>query len=195
MAAAIAFGVGLGSQIQDLLSGDTGGALSQSARLGPPPERIGSGTSASLSAGPYFPLIGTKWTFAPGAGRFGAPRSYGFHAGQDILADAGTPIVSVRDGVVLESESLNSPRSGGRGNYIGIFSPVDHRTYVYEHMLRPSTLRAGDRVAAGQRIGLVGCTGSCDGDHLHFEIRPGRSLEAKPIDPLPFLKKWPQFHP
>ncbi len=48
-------------------------------------------------------------------------------------------------------------------------------------------------IRAGQRIGEVGCTGSCEGDHLHFEIRLGHSLEAKPIDPLPIIRRWPQL--
>ena len=32
---------------------------------------------------------------------------------------------------------------------------------------------------------LLGCTGSCWGDHLHFEIRDGRGSQAPPRDPLP----------
>ena len=32
-------------------------------------------------------------------------------------------------------------------------------------------------------IGLVGCTGSCYGDHLHFEIR----INGVPTDPLGYL--------
>jgi murein DD-endopeptidase MepM/ murein hydrolase activator NlpD len=41
----------------------------------------------------------------------------------------------------------------------------------------------------GERVGAVGCTGSCWGDHLHFELRRGRGTTAAPIDPLPLLKR------
>ena len=35
----------------------------------------------------------------------------------------------------------------------------------------------------GQAIGLVGCTGRCFGDHLHFEVY----VNNRPTDPMPYL--------
>ncbi len=58
---------------------------------------------------------------------------------------------------------------------------------MYLHLERPASVKTGERVAAGERVGAVGCTGSCFGDHLHFEIRRGRTLGGKPLDPLPLL--------
>ena len=77
---------------------------------------------------------------------------------------------------------------GGRGNYIALWSPQTRLTMVYLHMRSPTRLREGDEVGAGQRVGAVGCTGSCWGDHLHLEMRTGRGTTGKPIDPLPELK-------
>ena len=37
----------------------------------------------------------------------------------------------------------------------------------------------GDVVAAGQKLGLAGCTGYCTGTHLHFELR----LRGEAMDP------------
>ena len=49
---------------------------------------------------------------------------------------------------------------------------------------------------AGQRVGGVGCTGSCWGDHLHFEIRDGREIMGEATDPLPVIRDWPSLkHP
>ena len=61
-------------------------------------------------------------------------------------------------------------------------------------MLKPALVKAGEQVKAGQLVGQVGCTGSCDGPHLHFEVRQGRAVygpQKKAIDPLPLLRQWP----
>jgi murein DD-endopeptidase MepM/ murein hydrolase activator NlpD len=116
--------------------------------------------------------------------RFGAYRGGHMHEGQDVFAPAGTPLVAIRDGRVVETGD-----DGGRGNYIAIWSPDVRRTFVYLHMLRPARLDPGDGVRMGQRVGAVGCTGSCWGDHLHFELRRGRGTTGRPYDPLRLLKR------
>jgi murein DD-endopeptidase MepM/ murein hydrolase activator NlpD len=50
---------------------------------------------------------------------------------------------------------------------------------LYAHLTR-ATVRVGQVVAAGERLGIAGCTGWCTGTHLHFELR--RSGLA--IDPM-----------
>jgi murein DD-endopeptidase MepM/ murein hydrolase activator NlpD len=47
-------------------------------------------------------------------------------------------------------------------------------------------------------VGELGCSGYCDGPHLHFEVRIGKATlrsETKPVDPLPYLRQWPQATP
>ena len=106
------------------------------------------------------------------------------HEGQDLFAPTGTSLVAVRDALVLETGS-----DGGRGNYVSIYSAATGRTYNYFHMLDRAEVGAGQRVRAGQHLGRLGCSGSCWGPHLHFELRKGRSPYGPVIDPLPLLEQ------
>ena len=68
----------------------------------------------------------------------------------------------------------------GYGNVVQV-AVGNGYTALYAH-LAGWRVRVGDRVEAGQRIGTAGCTGSCSGTHLHFELR----LRGQPVDPLRF---------
>jgi murein DD-endopeptidase MepM/ murein hydrolase activator NlpD len=116
---------------------------------------------------------------------FGAQRSSHVHEGQDVFAPAGTPLLAVRDGEVVEAGS-----DAGRGNHVSIYSKEADQTYVYFHLLSPAQVKTGERVSGGDRVGDLGCTGSCYGDHLHFEVHEGRGAETPAIDPLPLLRRW-----
>jgi murein DD-endopeptidase MepM/ murein hydrolase activator NlpD len=188
---AVAAGVAGGSRLPELLPAGDDTAVAARGGAGSEGSRISGGTPRALAAGPFSPVVG-KYDLGEADARFGAWRNGHRHEGQDVFAKAGTPLVAVVDGVVIESEAESSPLSGGRGNYLAIYSEPDDRTYVYFHMREPSPLRPGDTVSAGDRVGAIGCSGSCWGDHLHFEVRVGRGSEAKPIDPLPLLRRWPQ---
>jgi murein DD-endopeptidase MepM/ murein hydrolase activator NlpD len=131
----------------------------------------------------WFPVRG-KIDFGAYDARFGAWRGTRRHEGQDVFAAAGTPLVAIRDGTVVETGD-----DGGRGNYVAIWSPEVDRTFVYLHMRAPAALAVGDSVQGGARVGAVGCTGSCWGDHLHLEMRAGRGTVGKPLDPLPLLRR------
>jgi murein DD-endopeptidase MepM/ murein hydrolase activator NlpD len=136
------------------------------------------------STGPMFPIQGQS-DFGEGAARFGAWRGGHRHEGQDVFAPAGTPLVAALDGKVVETGD-----DGGRGNYVAVYSPQRRQTYLYLHMKHPSRAQPGQWVRAGARVGAVGCTGSCWGDHLHFELREGRGTTGKPLNPLLLLRRW-----
>jgi murein DD-endopeptidase MepM/ murein hydrolase activator NlpD len=53
---------------------------------------------------------------------------------------------------------------------------------LYAHLSR-GTVRVGQFVLAGERLGIAGCTGWCTGTHLHFEFRRG----GEAIDPRTLL--------
>jgi murein DD-endopeptidase MepM/ murein hydrolase activator NlpD len=158
---------------------------------------IDSGTPPGLAAGYVFPLIGSH-DFGDAQARFGASRYGHVHEGQDIFGKTGTPEVAVHDGIVIDRGKNTDPDSGGRGNFETIYSPQDNHSFVYMHMLKPSPALVGKHVHAGQLIGRLGCTGSCEGPHLHFEVRVGKATpgaETKPVDPLAYLRQWPQATP
>jgi murein DD-endopeptidase MepM/ murein hydrolase activator NlpD len=152
------------------------------------PAALPTSQAITSEPGPIHPVrVEGTIDYGDSGARFGAPRWGHMHEGQDVFADSGTPLVAVRDAVVLETGN-----DGGRGNYVAIYSEAEDQTYVYMHMLRPSPLRRGDEVPAGAEVGAMGCTGSCYGTHLHFEIRTGKGVEEKAIDPLPIMQRWPQ---
>ncbi len=134
--------------------------------------------------GPFVPVVGGVDYGTP-ENAFGAARSGHVHSGHDMFAASGTPLVAVTDGVVADAGS-----DGGQGNYIHLYDPEGDRTFIYMHMVEPTSLQVGDRVEAGKLVGAVGCTGSCSGDHLHFEIRAGKGMIGEASDPLPSLKDW-----
>ncbi|MFE9654657.1 M23 family metallopeptidase [Micromonospora sp. NPDC006431] len=102
------------------------------------------------------------------------------HPGIDLAAPIGTPIMAAADGRVTRAGWY-----GGYGNYIC----VDHGrvsgqrlSTCYGHQSR-LLVSPGQRVRAGQVIGLVGSTGASTGPHLHFEVRLG----GRAVDPLPWI--------
>ncbi len=107
------------------------------------------------------------------------------HEGQDMFAPEGTPVISPTTTEVVETGS-----DSGRGNWAALYEPESKRTFVYMHMLEPAAVKAGEKLAPGEQVGRLGCTGSCDGAHLHFEIRQGKDPYGTAIDPLPELKSW-----
>lgn len=138
---------------------------------------------ASAPPGVVFPVRG-RIDWGEQDARFGAWRGGHVHEGQDVFAAAGTPLFAIRDARVVETGD-----DGGRGNYVAMWSRVLRRTFVYLHMQHLSRVRVGERVRAGERVGSVGCTSSCWGDHLHLEVRIGRGTTGRPLDPLPLLRR------
>lgn len=84
---------------------------------------------------------------------------------------------------------LVTKRHSSYGNYI-LITHGDQNGHkdvstLYAHLSRID-VKAGDRVAPGQKIGVMGTTGTSTGVHLHFEVRVG----GKDVDP----KEWVDFN-
>jgi len=95
------------------------------------------------------------------------------HAGLDLAAAYGSPIVAAADGRVLAAGW-----SGGSGNLVRIAHAGGIQT-MYGHMSR-IVAASGTMVRQGQLIGYVGSTGLSTGPHLHYEVLKG----GRPINPL-----------
>lgn len=99
------------------------------------------------------------------------------HTGIDIPAPKGTPILAAKSGVVTISV-----KQGSYGNYV-VVSHSDGTSTLYAHMSVRS-VKEGQTVKQGQKLGEVGTTGSSTGNHLHFEIR----VNGVRRDPVNYFK-------
>ncbi len=93
------------------------------------------------------------------------PRGRRFHKGVDIKLAMGDPVKAAFDGVVRIA--LSGRR--GFGKLVVIRHYNGFETY-YAHLSK-ILVNPGDKVKAGDLIGLGGSTGRSRGPHLHFEIR------------------------
>ena len=96
-----------------------------------------------------------------------------FHAGLDIGAPWGSPIVAAGDGRIIAA--------GWAGGY-GREVQIAHRgglVSLYGHMSEIAAA-PGSFVRQGQVIGYVGSSGLSTGPHVHFEVRMG----GTPVNPL-----------
>ena len=141
---------------------------------------VGGDGETSKSAG-VFPVRGrVTWGDGLGAGRG--------HRGQDLLAKCGKPVVAAQAGQV----KIVDYQGSGAGNFVVIKSKKTKFDYVYMHMAKRASVSRGDRVDAGDQIGIVGTTGSSTACHLHFEMwtQPGWYRGGDVENPKPYLKAW-----
>ena len=121
-----------------------------------------------------------------GAARDGGRRS---HQGVDIFAPRGTPVLAASSGIVTR---VGENQLGGR--VVWLWDDARDVSHYYAH-LDVQLARSGQRVRAGDTLGLVGNTGNArtTPPHLHFGLyRPQR---AGAVDPLPFLAPPPGGEP
>jgi murein DD-endopeptidase MepM/ murein hydrolase activator NlpD len=123
---------------------------------------------------PRFRLVNGQWQLI------------GFHEGNDILAEKGTPILSATEGVIeaVGWTFYSGTRVGVRG--------ADGKYYFYAHLSRVAPgIVAGAPVAPGDVLGLVGNTGYGPPGredefppHLHFGIEGTGGWE----NPFPLVR-------
>jgi murein DD-endopeptidase MepM/ murein hydrolase activator NlpD len=128
-----------------------------------------SGLSAPVDSGPSTPYraAGSSW-------------SKGYHTGVDFPVPTGTSVKAVGAGNVV------SAGFAGSYGYQVVIRHADGKYTQYAH-LSALTVREGQKVDSGQRIGRSGSTGNSTGPHLHFEVRTGPGFGSD-VDPLAYLR-------
>lgn len=140
---------------------------------------LASAAPASGASGWVWPLRGEVIT----AYRNGDdPYAAGQHRGIDIAGAVGAPVVAARAGTVRFAGVV-----GDSGLTVGVRTADGRYDTSYLHLSSVS-VRKGERVAAGQRLGAVGTSGrrSVARPHLHFGVRDAGSRHAY-HDPMDFL--------
>jgi murein DD-endopeptidase MepM/ murein hydrolase activator NlpD len=102
------------------------------------------------------------------------------HTGIDIGILRRLDVVAAADGRVKATGYL--PGYEGYGLVV-LLGHGEGRQTLYAHLSRVD-VRKGEWVEAGRPLGLAGCTGSCTGTHLHFELRE----RGRPVDPSPYWR-------
>jgi murein DD-endopeptidase MepM/ murein hydrolase activator NlpD len=106
-----------------------------------------------------------------------------FHAGSDIAAPMGTPVVAPLSGRVTVASFL-----GGYGLSVVLSHGDGTKKTLYAH-LSETFVKPGEVVRQGDVIGRVGSTGLSTGPHLHFEVREYRNGQWMALNPKDFLKE------
>ncbi|NLV87336.1 MAG: peptidoglycan DD-metalloendopeptidase family protein [Clostridiales bacterium] len=159
----------LSSQINDMVA-----ALEKQQQ-----EQIAAGNGGNIVLGSG----SMKW---PLTGYYPSSNTYGmrlhpifnemrFHAGTDIGAPTGTPILAADSGTIA-----TAAYGSGYGNYV-VISHGSGVSTLYAHM-SSMAVSAGASVSKGQVIGYVGSTGWSTGPHLHFEVR----VNGSTTDPMSY---------
>ena len=94
------------------------------------------------------------------------------HGGLDYRGPAGTNIYAIESGYVEVAEPMY---------YEGNFTIINHGNFIYSFYMHQSafTVKPGEFVKKGQKIGEIGSTGMSTGPHLHLGVKVGNVL----VDP------------
>ncbi|MDB4927341.1 M23 family metallopeptidase [Mucilaginibacter sp.] len=99
-----------------------------------------------------------------------------FHPGIDFKGNTGDVAKCTANGRVV-----SAGWNGGYGNCVRVAHANGFET-LYGHLSR-ITVKVGQEVSVGEKVGEVGSTGHSTGAHLHYEVRQN----GKPINPVKFL--------
>lgn len=98
------------------------------------------------------------------------------HNGVDFAGERGSPILATADGEVVYAKQAH-----GMGKLVVIDHGFGYRT-AYGHM-DDFSVRKGQKVKRGDKVGELGNTGRSTGPHLHYEVH----LDKLAVDPMDYF--------
>ena len=125
-----------------------------------------------------------EFGFPVTCGELSSPFGYrrgAYHAGVDVSAKRGHPVLACADGLVLAAGRQKDLKG------LGLLVTIDHDGAIstdYAHLSKV-LVSPGQRVRRGDPIGLIGSTGRSTSPHLHLQVRSG----AQFYDPMMFFNQ------
>lgn len=111
------------------------------------------------------------------------------HGGEDYVPVNKTPesnwdVYAVSSGSVYIAKKQKGDHAGGYGAYGNYIVYIcDNGFWVLcAHLAKLPFVKAGERVAEGELIGVAGATGNVTGRHLHIELADMRGVEYDRAD-------------
>lgn len=99
------------------------------------------------------------------------------HEGMDFATEVGVAVVVTAPGKVIYAKT---------SRFWGNMVKIKHKNSIsttYAHLGKIS-VKKGDHVSRGKKLGEIGLSGWSVGPHVHYELK----IEGKPVDPLKYLE-------
>jgi murein DD-endopeptidase MepM/ murein hydrolase activator NlpD len=113
-----------------------------------------------------------------------------FHAGLDLAAREGTPVLASGDSRVVFAGRFPLSRNVRWWRYgnVVVLKHGERYVSIYAH-LQEISVRRGTQLVRGEQLGTVGNTGWSTSPHLHYEVRVVGTDggEPEPVDPRIFI--------
>jgi murein DD-endopeptidase MepM/ murein hydrolase activator NlpD len=138
-----------------------------------------------ITAMPLGAPVGVKYRETSGYGKRRDPFTgrLAWHSGMDMAAFRNAPVISSAPGKITFAG-----RKAGYGRVVEVDHGFGFMTR-YGHLASIS-VKKGDSVTLGQKVGGMGTTGRSTGEHLHYEVH----FKGKTYDPIKFLRAGKHVH-